>query len=201
MTSIDDLERRLLLIDQTHDEGSRLKGIAFEKTQNVSLGLGKDLRDFPVFIPFGSWEKAKNAPETKPEQLDASFPSPLQAAFKDVLDKGKDSKMCFIDFTSLDPHKEFFMQGGANSVANALIEAINDIKDESITPVIRVVAGSDNTGDLLQDSRDKWRSIFKEGAQEIKNKKATLCVGMYRPELEASYVASCLIIGNAGFTR
>ena len=193
MASIDELERRLKDIDSTASPDSRLEGITFEKTYNESLGLKPDnVSDFKVFIPWRSWPAG-----ALPEKTE--FPSALQEAFKDVLSKGSDRSSCFIDLHTLNPNLEFFKEPDAlSSVAKAIAQVI-DNTDESVTPVVRFLAGSDENKTNEQFWHDYGKTFedvfWPNGEPLVKHKKARLYVAYYSPNLKVGYVSrsfSCI---------
>lgn len=109
-----------------------------------------------------------------------------------VLEAGKDThkKTCFIDLATLSPHSGFFTEGGQESIASALMNAVDEI-DSEVQPIIRIVCGdwNDDAPNRWKQS-DSWRKTFEEifwdgdGKSRLKNnKKATVCVGYYRPIL------------------
>ena len=192
MTSIEDLTRRLEQIDGNFDKETQLKHWSFEKTQNNRFGV-LDSPDFSVFLSFDpQWPDSSKVPGTSRDDVQTGFPNPLQKAFKQVLKAGQDpnKKICFIDLATLNPASGFFTDGGNESVASALISAIDEI-DPQVQPVIRIVCG-----DWVNDAPDKWeqsetwRKTFEtifwdnDGKSRLKNnKQAKLCVGYYRPIL------------------
>jgi hypothetical protein len=192
MTSIDDLARRLEQIDSTFDKDTQLKHWSFEKTQNNSFGVTGST-DFTVFLSFDpQWPEKAKVPGKSANDIQTYFPNPLQNAFKQVLAAGEDpkKKTCFIDLATLNPDRDFFTEGGDQSVATALINAIDNI-DPEMRPVIRIVVGDwgDTAPDTWQNENSSWRQTFEEifwdnGESRLKNnKKATLWVGYYRPVL------------------
>ena len=192
MTSIDDLAKRLEQIDSTFDEATKLKRWSFEKTLNNTFGVPES-SDFSVFLSFDpKWPSKDQVPGLPSNEVKTEFPSPLQNAFKQVLQHGKDSgnKVCFIDLASLNPETEFFTQGEDKSVAKALLEAVDCI-DPQIQPVIRIVCGDwEDHNPGKWDDGSRWRTMFEEifwdqngNSRLEKNKNALLCVGYYRPVL------------------
>jgi hypothetical protein len=203
MTSIDDLARRLEQIDSTFDKDTQLKHWSFEKTQNNSFGVktsadkpDKGSTDFTVFLNFDPKWPSKEIVPGKPckdsTEVKTSFPSPLQKAFKQVLAAGEDTmgKTCFIDMATLNPSSDFFNEGDKESVATALLNAVDNI-DLGEKPVIRIVCGDWVGGDpkTWESVSRGWRIKFEEmfwdkGESRLrKNKNATLWVGYYRPIL------------------
>ena len=197
--SINDLESLLKKLDSTAAPESRLEGYAFEKTFNESLGLSGNVADFVVFIPWRSWPQATFK--------DTHYPSALQEAFKDVLSKGADKSNCFLDIVTLNPHEIFFNestdpQNPVDSVAHALAEVI-DQTDDSVTPIIRLLAGSEDnkTADQFwNDNRKKFENIFWRDGKPLvkKNKKAKLYVGYYSPSFKIEYVLARFLRLNDG---
>ncbi|OAL38908.1 hypothetical protein AYO20_01659 [Fonsecaea nubica] len=196
MTSIDDLARRLEQIDSNFDKDTQLKGQSFDKTENNSFGV-PDSTDFTVFLSFEPQWPDK-VPGNSADDAPTKFPSPLQRAFKQVLKAGLDTdkKKCFIDLATLfdlttpSPPSGFFTEGGQESVASALLSAVDEI-DPEVQPVIRIVCGewSDDAPSKWEED-GKWRKTFEEifwdgqGKSRLKkNKKAIVCVGYYRPIL------------------
>jgi hypothetical protein len=151
MTSIDDLTRRLEQIDSNFDKDTQLKRWSFEKMQNNKFGV-PDSTDFTVFLSFDpQWPDSTKVPGKSIKDVETNFPSPLQNAFKQVLKAGQDpdKKTCFIDLATLNPDSGFFTEGGDQSIADALINAIDEITDPELQPIIRIVCGdwSDNAPD------------------------------------------------------
>jgi hypothetical protein len=192
MTSIDDLAKRLEQIDSNFDKDTQLKQWSFEKTQNNRFGV-PDSTDFTVFLSFDpKWPARDKVPGNSAEDAPTSFPSSLQNAFKQVLRAGKDAdkKTCFIDLATLNPTSGFFTEGGEESIASALITAVDEI-DQDVQPIIRIVCGDWNDdGPDRWEKSNTWRKAFEEifwdenGNSRLKNnKKATVCVGYYRPIL------------------
>ena len=192
--SINDLETLLKKLDSTAGKESRLEGYVFEKTFNESLGFSGNVADFLVFIPWRTWPQATFK--------DTHYPSALQEAFKDVLHKGADKSTCFIDLVTLNPHEIFFNESTdrnnpTDSVAQALAELI-DQTDESVTPIIRFLAGSEENKTAEQfwnDNRKKFENIFWRDGKPLvkKNKKAKLYVGFYSPSFRIEYASVLLV--------
>jgi hypothetical protein len=199
MTSIADLAKRLEQIDSTFDKDTQLKHVSFEETKNNSFGVNNS-KDFTVFLPFESGNSVKDY-ETK-------FEHPLQLAFKQVLTAGEDleKKICFIDMATLSPYDDFFTEGGANSVASALINAVDKIVDPNVMPVIRIICGTETDIDpsTWLNTNMWWRTIFEKifwddkGQSRLKNNNnATLWVGYYRPILRATKTDGKLVVSDS----
>lgn len=198
MTSIDDLVRRLSQIDKAFDKDTQLQSWSFDKTTNNVFGVAGST-DFSVFLSFGKgWPEDKDkVPGTSAEDYPTVFPNPLQDAFKQVLEAGKDStgKACFIDMASLDPEAGFFTEKSDEhpvSVATALLDAVDSI-DSNVTPIIRIICGhwDQNTGADFKDNGRWWEKFeemfWDQGKSRLtKNKNAQLWVGYYRPVLDRS---------------
>ena len=180
--SIRDLEGLLKGLDSTASKDTRLEGVAFEQTYNESLGLPGQTPDYLVFIPWRKWPG-------DPLPQGTHYPSALQEAFKDVLKHGADPKTCFIDIITLNPHAEFFNEPGTTEcVADAIADAI-DQTDESVTPVIRFLAGTEDnkTAETVwNENKAKFEAIFWRDGKPLvkKNKHARLYVGYYSPNFK-----------------
>ena len=197
MTSIDDLERRLEQIDSNFDKETQLKHWSFEKTQNNSFGVAGS-PDFTVFLSFDpKWPDRELVPGKPSDEVPTHFPNPLQNAFKQVVKAGEDpeKRLCFIDLASLNPASDFFTEGGEQSVADALISAVDKIIDPEVRPVIRIVCGDwdDKASPEHWQDDGSWRQTFEkifwdsDGKSRLQhNTNATLCVGYYRPVLSTT---------------
>jgi hypothetical protein len=186
------LEKKLKDIDKEFPS-AKLEGLAFQLTQNESLGLNGHPSDFKVAIPHTKW------PVTKGLELPATkFPSALQDAFKDVLKHGtKDKTTCWIDIATLNPAPEFFTESTGGDGKDSVFQAIADVIEKiphSESPVVRILVGIEG-GDhktrekLWEDSRNRVAQMFwkKEGdktVRRIEHPNAKLYVGYYGPTFE-----------------
>ena len=190
MASLNDLEDRLRKLDATAPKDTRLEGIAFEKSYNDKLGLptlpavdGEEISpDFLVWFPWRNW---KTWPDKDKKAPDTTYPSAVQAAFKDVLRAGSDPSKCFIDLLTLNPAAEFFNEGQTKSVANAIADIVNKT-DDSVQTVIRFLAGTEDNIEadtIWSQNKEKFEQMFWRNGQPLidKNKKAKLYVGYYSP--------------------
>src|ERR1700761_3808748 len=96
----------LLQSIETLDPKHVLRGVAYDLTTNVSLGLTGQALDFCAPMPYNPWPVDKNPADLKPEDGSA-----LKDAMKDVLEKGvaaflegdnKQPTEFVIDITTLD---------------------------------------------------------------------------------------------------
>jgi hypothetical protein len=183
MSSLDELEAFLLKIDEAYDANSQLQHVSFEKTQNKSLGY-TDLSDFTVSMPWKEWKDHLEPPKT--------FPSPLQEAFKDVLNRGKSTEECFIDIATMNaPGPNFFGQGDHDSkdeklksLSKAIADAIEAVNGKDAKIIIRFLSG---TNEVLNFDNYKLplENIFWPGPlkKPLVNGKtnAVLYLGYYSP--------------------
>lgn len=146
MASLDDLEAHLLKIDSDFADSASLQGVSFDKTQNSSLGFS-GIDDFTVFIP---WKKWPDDPKTLATNGTKNFPSALQEAFKDVLNRGKATDKWLIDMATLDrPSTEFFCEKGdgtladekLKSVAKTIADVIEGVDDDNANITVRFLSG------------------------------------------------------------
>ena len=194
---------------QTYDpQDPTLEGVSFKKSYNESTGLQgvenllgndnplqgaenllqgvKNPKDFPVFMPWGDWPS---------ENVKKDFPAPLQQAFKDVFASlDSDNRVPFIDMASLSPHKDFFLEKGADgkgvSVIDSIIKFMNNFKDSEQKPIIRFLIGDDNANNTaeksLQDGINVMQNLFWEadGSPRINHSKAEIHFGYYNPDFK-----------------
>ncbi|KAF2670233.1 hypothetical protein BT63DRAFT_478411 [Microthyrium microscopicum] len=199
MSSLDELHALLLDINKPFDnEKSTLKDISFGITHNTSLGFTDDLRDFTVFQPFGEWPTGPlktTIDATIKGGTPVNFPSPLQAAFKDVLNHGKSTEECFIDIVTMDkPNGLFFGQGDnasgdekTKSLQKAIADAINGVTNTNAKITVRILSGSG-----FNTSFDQFKPIIEDmfwpgpgKTRLIKDKpNATLYLGYYSPTFD-----------------
>jgi len=184
--SLKKLVEWLDLLDQAASEENRLKGIAYEKTFNTSLGFDK--QDFTVFSPWGSWTS----------DYKRNYPTPLQKAFCDVLEQGKSNTLNpVIDLASLQPDLGFFLDEGKQGesdgkypcVADAVANFVNNCPENS-KPVIRFLVGTESAKKRKElwsgEKETLMTDIFwelKDGKRvpRIKHLNAMLYVGYYNP--------------------
>jgi len=187
-SSLEKLEQWLNQLDEAASKENRLKGIAYEKSFNHSLGLPQ--QDFTVFSPWGTW-KSDNT----------DFPTPLQKAFCDVLKHGKsDTLNPIIDLASLQPDLEFMLEPGRKgdkddkspSLANALADFVNSCPQES-KPIIRFLVGTENATTRKElwsgGKKTLMTDIFwklEDGTRKprITHPNAMLFVGYYNPNFK-----------------
>jgi len=182
MTSTDDLARRLEQINSTFDTNTQLKHWSFKKTQSNSVGVTGST-DFTVFLSFDpKWPERVKVPGKSKNDIQTYFPNPLQNAFKQVLAAGEDSqkKNSFIDMATLNPHSDFFTEGGDDSVSTALVNAVDKI-DPEMRPVIRILCGDwgNDAPNTWQDANSSWRQTFEKifwdnGKSRLENNKKAI---------------------------
>ena len=187
---IDLLEKWVNALDGEGNTES-LRGVSFEKTKNESLGLAGKIvdgkEDFTVFIPWGEWKNANNR----------TYPSQLQKAFFDVLDKSKKMEAAspFLDMATLLPHVEFFTESETTeqkrSVAKAIANWVDHYDTTTTTPVIRLTIGDENSKNWHDSlAHEPITNIFWPVDKEkgvrvplVKHPRARIYVGYYNPNL------------------
>lgn len=194
MASIQELYQTIKKIDTAK---SPFEGVSYDLTYNDKLGLpdgdpnaSPDEGNFTVLAPFPAIPKDIEARR----QLDAGK-TPIEQAFKAVVREGvklsKDQDTLFIDLTDLDANNvDLFTEGGKDSVAQAIANAVNDPSLANVKPVIRFVRGTpDETIDaeFWNSRRPNLEKIFWQPDDQgntvplITHDKAELHIGFYSP--------------------
>lgn len=199
MSSLDELYGNLFRIDKDYSGSSRLLDVSFGVTQNKSLGFKDDTTDFIVSQPWGAWQASGKSLKTtganaKGNMKAANFPSPLQAAFKDVLAQGKSPEECFIDVVTMDvPDGAFFGQGrtssGDQSLAKAIVDTIEAVTYPNTKITVRFLSGSNEPRDFNK-FKDVIEGMFWSGTGNDRKPlvtgkpNATLHLGFYSPTFD-----------------
>jgi len=205
--------KELLASIEALDSDGALKGVAYDLTTNITLGLTGQPLDFCVPTPYNPWpvnkDPTKSTDEKDPKKStdEEDNRSALKDAIKDVLEKGvaaflktdnTEPKDFVIDITTLDDKRilEFFQQQEthSDSLAKIIADTVNKLPTH-LKPIIRFLVGglsqksSDDVLELVKNTFDNlFRTVDEPKVPLITNKKTEFYVGYYNPNLYARWV-------------